>query len=109
MREGLPWPSADGGAEGGEQGEVADAKPRGAHLRVHGEHDEQAVHQDGGLGAGDGGDWADQPDLQHVALRANRQAQPAERLTKKQLSDTYIHTYIHTNKPSKKMNKRLVI
>ncbi|MBQ6770629.1 MAG: hypothetical protein IJP44_06565, partial [Bacteroidales bacterium] len=25
-------------------------------------------------GEGDGGDWADQPDLQHVAIRANRQA-----------------------------------
>lgn len=100
MREGLPRPSADGGAEGDEQGEVADAKPRGAHLRVHGEHDEQAVYQDGWLGEGDGGDRADQPNLQHVALRANRQAQPAERLTEKkqQLADTYIHT----NKPSKK-------
>ena len=31
-------------------------------------------------GEGDGGDRADQPDLQHVALRANSQAQPAERL-----------------------------
>ena len=27
---------------------------------------------------GDSGDWADQPDLQHGALRANRQAQPPE-------------------------------
>ena len=92
----------------GEQGEVADAKPRRAHLRFHGEHDEQAVYQDGWLGEGDGGDRADQPNLQHVALRANRQAQPAERLTEKkqQLADTYIYTYEQT---LKKMNKRLVI
>jgi hypothetical protein len=62
---------------------VEDAVPRGAHLRLHGEHDAQAVHQDGGLGAGDGGDWADQPDLQHVALRANRQAEPLEKVTNK--------------------------
>ena len=81
--------------------ELEDAKPRGAHLRVHGEHDAQAVHQDGRIGAGDGGDRADQPDLQHVALRANRQAQPPERLTEKkaqQATDTYIHTYAQTLK-----------
>lgn len=74
-----------------------------AHLRVHGEHDEQAVYQDGWLGEGDGSDRADQPNLQHVALRANRQAQPAERLTK---NNSLIHTYEQT---LKKMNKRLVI
>ena len=56
--------------------------PRGAHLRLHGEHDAQAVHQDGRLGEGDGGDWADQPDLQHVVLRANRQAESLEKMTK---------------------------
>ena len=36
--------------------------PRGAYLRVHGEHDEQAVqavHQDDRLGDSDGGDRAD--------------------------------------------------
>ena len=60
-----------------------DAVPRGAHLRLHGEHDEQAVHQDGRLGEGDGGDRSDQPDLQHVALRANRQAEPLEKVTNK--------------------------
>ncbi len=83
MREGLPRASADRGAEGVEQGEVEDAVPRGAHLRLHGEHDAPAVHQDGRLGEGDGGDRADQPDLQHVPLRANRQAQPPEKVTKK--------------------------
>jgi len=50
-----------------------------------------------------GSDRADQPNLQHVALRANRQAQPAERLTK---NNSLIHTYEQT---LKKMNKRLVI
>ena len=77
--------------------------PRGAHLRLHGEHDAQAVHKDGWLGAGDGGDRADQPDLQHVLLRANRQAEPLEKVTKKttQLSDTYIRTKL------KKCQKRL--
>ena len=79
MREGLLRASADRGAERVEQGEVEDAVPRGAHLRLHGEHDEQAVHQDGRFGEGDGGDRADQPDLQHVALRANRQAEPLEK------------------------------
>ena len=43
MREGLPRASADRGAKRVEQEEVEDAKPRGAHLRVHGEHDAQAV------------------------------------------------------------------
>lgn len=45
-------------------------------------------------------EMGDQPDLQHVALRANRQAQPAERLTEKkqQLADTYIYTYEQTLK-----------
>ena len=33
--------------------------PRGAYLWVHGEHDEQAVHQDDRLGDSDGGDRAD--------------------------------------------------
>ena len=47
------------------------------------EHDAPAVHQDGRLVEGDGGDRADQPDLQHVALRANRQAQPPEKVTEK--------------------------
>lgn len=32
---------------------------------------------------GDGGDRADQPDLRHVALRANRQAEPLEKVTNK--------------------------
>ena len=45
-----------------------DEVPRGVHLRVHGEHDAQAVHTDGGASAGDGGGRADQPDLQPDAL-----------------------------------------
>ncbi len=44
MRKGLPWVSADGETEGDEQAQVEDEVPRGAHLRVHGEHDEQAVN-----------------------------------------------------------------
>lgn len=36
MREGLPRASAARGAEGVEQGEVEDAVPRGAHIRLHG-------------------------------------------------------------------------
>ena len=74
MREGLQGSSVDRGAAGDEQAQVKDKVPRGAHLRLHGEHDEQAVHTDGGAGEGDDGDRVDQPDLQHVALRANRQA-----------------------------------
>ena len=54
-------------------------------------------------GEGDGGDRADQPDLQLVALRANRQAEPLEKVTNKivQLSDTYIRAKL------KKMSENL--
>ena len=48
--------------------------------------------------AGEGGDRADQFDVQHVALRANRQAQPPERLTEKKHSKPLIHTYAQTLK-----------
>ncbi len=104
MRKGLQGPSADRGAAGGEQAQVEDEVPRGAHLRLHGEHDAQAVHTDNRLGAGDGGDRADQPDLQHVALRANRQAQ-AYRNQKPTRHNSLIHTYAQT---VKKMSQKFV-
>ena len=51
-------------------------------------------------------DTADQPDLQHVPLRANRQAQPPEKVTEKKQYNSLIHTYIRIK--LKKMSEKIV-